>query len=393
MMRRLGAAALVAAACLAPTALRAQDGFGGASRFEIGVYGGGTWTSPWLENDNDVRLGIGFNPSVAGVANLWLTPRLGAHLHFAYLPSNPPRPDREIPVEMPGGRLHNLAYDLALAFRPFAGGDPDGALESFYVFAGGGAFTVHVTGDTEGVPCIPVYDEFGACLAYDWRDATVAQGTAGAGVALLPVTRRVAMFAEGGLHVYRSPFRFGPEWTGREPCEEPGCGLSGPTTIGYRLGVGVAVRVGAFAPPRPRRPSFPGPAPRPGSGAIVEVPITVCVAVDGMPQYVDARIRQPSGDTVIVAAQQIRRPLRAAYPVAAPSAAGRDWFGRAEPVFLDGQPYIRSGATRPFVAGEFERFREYEGVPLYAAAGAALPPDVLYVPVEDGCTVQPYRRP
>jgi hypothetical protein len=386
MKRWLGTAAVLAAFCLVPAEVRAQEE-PGASRISFGGLAGASWSSPWATSGEGTRLGIGFNPALGAIGNFWLTPRFGAHLHFSYLPSDPPQPDGDYPLPVPEGRLHNLAYDLSLAYRPFAERDGGGVMQSFYLFLGGGAFTVHVTGDVEGVRCIPGYTLGNACLPYDWRAATVPQLTTGFGIELLPITRRLGMFVEGGLHAYRSPFRFGEEWTGVAPCPNPACQLEGTGAVSLRLGTGIAVTLGTFDAPALPLPPPPPPAP------IVreEREITVCVVAEGTPRRVEARIRLPEGDTVLVTAQEIRRPLRAVHPVPPITATGREWFERDEHVFLDGRRYQRTGGAVDIEPGTIARVGEHQGVPLFVARGAPAPPPTLYVPVRDGCSFQSYQ--
>jgi hypothetical protein len=94
-------------------------------------------------------------------------------------------------------------------------------------------------------------------------------------------------------------------------------------------------------------------------------PITVCAVVNGVPQYVEAFVRPQEGDTVVVTPQGIRRPLRVAYPVP-PTASGRDWFVRDEPIFFDRHEYVRRGVPRVLTSEEINRIGEYQEFPSYA---------------------------
>jgi hypothetical protein len=385
MNRWVVSTALAATACLAGSALWGQQ-TAGPSRADLGFYAGGAWTTPWLETGEGTTFGIGFNPIFGGVGTFWFAPRWGVRLHGAYMPSDLPQPNPAGAVVVPDGRIHNWFYDLGLSFRPFAAPGRGGILSTGYVFLGAGAFTPNVEGG-DAVRCVATYIQGGACLPYDWRDATVGQVTAGAGFRAIPITRNLGLFLEGGVHVYDSPFRIGDVWDGLPACPNEACRGNDRMALTTRLGAGLALLV--RPPPVLTRTVLPPPPPPPP--APPDRPITVCVVVNGVPQYVEAFVRPQEGDTVVVTPQGIRRPLRAAHPVP-PTASGRDWFVRDEPIFLDRQEYVRLGVPRVLTAEEINRIGEYQGVPLYAPRDGTRPPNVFYVPIQDGCIFQPYQR-
>jgi hypothetical protein len=358
----------------------------GQSRADLAVYAGGAWTTPWLAAGGQ-EFGIGFNPIFGGFTHVWFTPHVGARLHLAYMRSGLPEPGEPI-VAIGDERIHNWLYDLALAVRPFARADRGRVLSSFYLFAGGGGFTPNVEGGAAG-ECVPPYHLGDACLPYDWREATVGQGTVGAGLMFLPITRQLGLFAEGGLHVYSSPFRMGEAWTGRPPCTNEAClaeERGGRTT---RLVGGLMLALGPPPPP----PFIAPPPPPPPAAPPEEHSIMICVLVDGFPQYVEVVTRPTVGDTLYVTGQGVRRPLRAAFPAPPPTASGRDWFEREEAVFLNGREYVRFGVPRVVAREEVARIGEYRGVPLFAGATDRADglPTVLFLPVQDGCIFQPYQ--
>jgi hypothetical protein len=384
MRFRIVLAVLLAFTAVTAAPLSAQER---PSRADLGLYAGGAWTSPWLEAGDGTTFGIGFNPIFGGMAQYWVTRRLGVRVHGAYMPSGMPEPNPSGAIDTPAGSLDNFFYDLSLAFRPFAGAERGGPLRTLYMFVGGGGFTPRVRADYDPLlNCVPGYSVGGACLPLDWREATVGQGTAGAGITLLPITRTVGLFAEGGVHVYSSPFRIGENWVGFPSCPNPECRAEDRMAMTVRLGGGLAFALGV------RPPAVPDvPPPPPVVERRPEEPIMICVVVDGIPQYVNAIVRPEERDTVVVTTAGIRRPLRAAYPAPPPTASGRDWFVRDEPIFFAGREYVRFGVPREVEAGQIRRLGEYQGVPLFVPPDAGEPPASLLVPVQDGCIFQPYQ--
>jgi hypothetical protein len=361
-----------AAALACASGLEAQMP-GASERFDLRAYAGIAWTSPWLETNDGTTFGIGTNPIFGGVANWWLRPRIGVRAHLGYMPSDVPQPnpidafassDPNEPTILPQGRMHNWFYDLGVAVRPFARTDGTGGrLSSGYVFIGAGAFTANPEGGNPD-DCVPPYNNGGACLSYSARNSTVGQGTAGLGFTLIPITRSLGLFTEAAVHVYSSPFHIGQNWTGLPPCPTPACQANDRMAMTTRL-VGGAVL--ALGPPRrpPPPPLLPPPPPAPPRE---DRPIIICVAVDGIPRYVEARIQPETNDTVVVTPQGVRRPLRAAYPIPAPTAAGADWFLREDNLFFAGRTYLRFGVPREEDAEQLRRVGEYQGVPLFRRA-------------------------
>lgn len=354
-------------------------------RADLRVLAGLSWSSPWLDAGG-TTVGIGWNPGIGASGTYWWTPRLGTRLHLVYARSGMPEPAAPGTMPVEDRRLHTWYYDLSVAARPFAGrAGRSAVLPAFYVFLGAGAFTAN----PEGVPqenCAWPYDEFEACLANDWRAGTVGQATTGGGLTFLPLAPGVGLFAEAAVHFHSSPFHLGPEWTGFAVCAE--CRGGDRWVVTPRLVGGLAFTLGsvpgAAAAPRP----LPPPAP---AAPLEERRVSVCVVVDGIPRRVDALFRPAAGDTVVVGEHGVRRPLRSAYPTAPLSASGREWFVRNESVFVDGREHARSGPPREVPPEALVRRGEYRGVPVYVPApGAAASEPVIYLPVNDGCSFQPY---
>jgi hypothetical protein len=370
---------------------------GAASRADLRLYAAGVWSSPWLETQAGTTFGTGLNPGFGGSGSYWFTPRLGARLQLGFIPSDLPQPSTAEPFGPGGpppttfaGPVDNWLYDLSLAFRPFARpGQARSAVSSLYLFLGGGGFTADppYPGD-----CVAAYTFGNACLATRWRDSTVPQLTAGAGATLLPVTRSLGLFTEVAGNVFSSPFQTGDF----HACDRPECMTQGRTVAAVRLAGGVVL---AFGQPRPApaRTAPPPPAAAPAAPvgppappAAEGEPIRVCAVVAGIPRYLEAFVQAP-GDTIVITEQGIRRPLRSAHPMPAPTASGQDWFTRGESVFFAAQEYVPTGAPRHLEPLQLQRIGHYQAVPLFALREAVVPPAAVFVPVRDGCTFQAYQ--
>lgn len=374
------------------SAAHAQEPLG-PSRFDLGVYGGGSWTTDWLDI-HGAGFGFGVETVFGGFATYWTQPRFGLRLHGAYIPAELPRSEtaQSLEVLIADGRpLNAWLYDLDLMLRPLAESEnTDEWLRSAYLFVGGGGLTTNPAGEGDEISeCVFPYYTADACLPHD--ASTVAQGTLGAGVGFIPLTDRVGAFGELGLHVYDSPFRVGGAqgFVPNPDCPDECVGDDGPV-LTTRLVGGLALGRGrpvpeAFLLPLPPPPAVSLPVAR------AERPLRLCVLVDGFPHYVDAFYLPESGDTVVVDAGS-RRPFSAVYPVAAEGASEREWFVNDEPIYLMGRPYRKVGLPLVASTADFAPAGEYEGVPVFASAdGGESPPARVYVPAGDGCQLQPYQ--
>lgn len=389
----LAAALLLAGSGLFVSVAHAQ----GSSRLDLGAYGGVSWTSSWLEvKENDFV--VGTHPVFGAIANGWLQPRLGLRLHGGYIPAELPEPS-ETPISgVPDGRLLNIwLYDLSLAYRPLAGSPS--RFSTAYFFAGGGGLTADVAGDSStanfpGVDteCVFPYILSDACLSQEPGYATVGQGTIGAGMTLLPLTRRVGLFGEVALHVYDSPFHERPNpLRGVDECNAECVGDNGlaftPRLVaGLLLGLGrprpVPAPVGAVPLPPPPPPVLPPLPP--------EQPVRLCVLVDDLPHYVDGRVIPETGDTVVVLNGE-RRPLAEVRAPAPTFAEGRPFFIANEAIPFGGRRYVPFGLPRPVAPGELRRVGDYEGIGVFVEADAVGLPSVLYLPARPDCEYQPYQ--
>src|SRR5687768_4664497 len=109
--------------------------------FDLGVYGGGQWTSNWFSIGDE---GFGVGPGFIGgaQATFWTTPNFGVRLHGAYFPTGMPQDSDENAGDAVEN-VNNWLGDLDLVFRPWT--SSTGALmSSAYLFLGGGALVTNV---------------------------------------------------------------------------------------------------------------------------------------------------------------------------------------------------------------------------------------------------------
>jgi hypothetical protein len=109
--------------------------------------------------------------------------------------------------------------------------------------------------------------------------------------------------------------------------------------------------------------------------------IRVCVVDNGQLREVTARYNTRTGDTTYTGTP----PGTTGY------AAGATWYINNEPITVNGRRYVRYGLPRVLGVNEVTRTAEYQGVSVFAEAGAMGTPEVLYVPVRAGCEFQPYQ--
>jgi len=388
------------------TAAQAQDEMmmgRQVSRFDLGVYAGGSLTSAWYEsrtvtlnatpnpteNNDETSYAPGFGGAFGAVANFWFTPVLGIRAHGAYLPMQPPHADGAFENAGEASRyvLNSYMYDLNLTARPFVmSGSP--LLSGMYAFLGGGGLTVDVAG-TDRTACEPGAQRLGACLPLRPKYATVGQGNGGIGFDLIPLGP-VSLFTEAGVHVYDSPVHVGGDWlppvtakTGqRVNIADDRVAVTG------RLVLGLKAMFGNLLPPPPPvvippPPPMVQPAP-PAPPAVNPMrDIQVCVVENGMLRNMTVQYNTQSGDTTMNG--QRFAPSMTGY------AAGASWFINNESVMVMGRRYVKYGLPRVLGVNEVARVGEYQGVSVFAETGATGTPEVLYVPVRAGCEFQPYQ--
>lgn len=415
------AAAVAAALVGAALPAQAQERI---PAFELGVYGGGAWSSSWLgindefsgltsalSDDDDDGFGIGLTPVMGATASWYFTPALGLRLHGAYMPSDFPTRDENAGVAAFGSLgpavasvnalgeddsrfpVNNWLADLNLVFRPYATSRSDW-LGSTYFFVGGGLMATDVAGDGDlagNRDCVDQYEPLGACLSYDADRGTVGQGTAGFGLNFFPLGSRLGLFGELAVHGYDAPFRTPAEDDARftSSLTEDRFAWTPRAVVGLKLSLGDLRPAVVVAPPVVTPAPTPAPAPAP---APEERTVTVCVVENGALANVTATYLPASEDT-LVSVNGVRRPFAEAYPATAPHyAAGATWFINSGDVRLEDREYVRFGVPR-LITGttQLQRVGEFEGVPMFAETGASAPYSVLYVPTRPGCEFQPFQ--
>jgi hypothetical protein len=115
--------------------------------------------------------------------------------------------------------------------------------------------------------------------------------------------------------------------------------------------------------------------------------IRVCVIESTELREIEAQYNTMTGDTTVAG-----RPFGEVHPVGSSYAAATSWFVNNEPIEIDGFRFVKYGLPRILGMLEVTRFTEYQGVGIYAEAGARGTPEVVYVPVRTGCEFQPYQR-
>jgi hypothetical protein len=417
------AALLVAALVGGAGTAAAQDGTSmsgrRAGRFDLGVYAGGSITSRWFDSHTvtlnttqnptegeDEGYSPGYAPAFGAFATFWLSPAFGVRAHGAYVPMRPPRLGdgffdafHDNASERRDYTLNTWSYDLDLVLRPFIMNQGAGRmLSSAYFFAGGGGYTVDLAG-TDQPLCHPALLALGACLSYEPEQATVGQGTAGAGMDLFRVGRSLAVFGELGAHAYDSPVHTGDDFVG--PVTAPTGAVvrvaDDRVAVTPRLVIGLKAIFGDILP-APTRPPPPPMAPPPPPPPMVMPPpppshvdehtLAVCVlGASGEPENVPVRYNTATGDTMAVDG----RPIREAYPTDSRYAAGATWFINNDPVTFNGRRYVKYGLPRVLGATEVTRAGDVQGVGVFAEAGAGATAEVIYLPVRPGCEFQPYQ--
>ncbi|CAA9332115.1 MAG: hypothetical protein AVDCRST_MAG89-2177, partial [uncultured Gemmatimonadetes bacterium] len=122
-MKRLTTSALTAAVLAVGVGeAQAQDDMmmgRRASAFEIGIYGGGAYTTSWFATpgtaqggDEDIDWAPGLSPIFGATAAFFFTPSLGLRLHGAYMPQE--LPQEEGVFERDGYLVNGYLYDLDL---------------------------------------------------------------------------------------------------------------------------------------------------------------------------------------------------------------------------------------------------------------------------------------
>jgi hypothetical protein len=371
--------ALAAALAAAPAEAQEPPVFTGT------LYGGWSWTTPWMEWAGE-DFSIGENPMFGATGTFWFAPRWGIRGHVGHLRSGAPEPDVELEDFPHDVRLRTWLYDLSVAFRPFATRPAPSLVRSSYLFLGGGAVTVLT--DDGGEDCLPPFDRVGACLPTHWRDATVGQLTAGVGTAWTPRGWPFGFAFEIGRHWYGSPFESGFEFAephipeGVEFCptflEE--CLARDRSAATTRAFAGLFIPVGR----RPREVLPPGvPPPPPAVPPPPPERLVICIVEEGLPRWVDAW-RDPDTGRLMTRIEGEVRPV----PEGPAYAAETQWYRDAEPIAFGDRRWIRFGLARELDPDELRRVGEYREVPVFIREETV---EVIYLPVGQRCEFQPYQ--
>jgi hypothetical protein len=386
-MRKLATSALAAAVLAAGAGVeaQAQDDMMGrrASAFDLGIYGGGAWSTDWFEiGDN------GFAPELSPIfgatAAFFFTPTIGLRLHGAYMPQHMPENEDVRGADFDFGYVVNSwLYDLDLVFRPWvAREDASNWMASTYFFLGGGGYTANIAGESRYPGCLNLdgWLANGVCVTDRPSLSTTGQGVVGFGVDMFPIGSALALFIEGAVHGYDSPAHVNENAQNAED----------KITFTPRLVLGLKAMFGNLIPPPPPPPAvIPPPpppviAPPPPPPPVVQPTrdIRVCVVENGMLREITAVYNTQTGDTTV---NGQRIPATTGY------AAGATWYINNEPITVNGRRYVRYGLPRVLGVNEVTRTAEYQGVSVFAEAGAQGTPEVLYIPVRPGCEFQPYQ--
>src|SRR5690606_30004218 len=149
------------------------------SRFDLGLYGGWSWTSAWFES-GDESFGIGSEPVVGAQATFWATPAFGVRLNGTYIPSSLPHAESSVAALSENRPVNNYFVDLEGVFRPMWSGDGS-IMSSLYLWLGGGVMFANVA-DTgpeppeDTITCVEAFFPNNTCLSYQPSYATVGQG-------------------------------------------------------------------------------------------------------------------------------------------------------------------------------------------------------------------------
>jgi opacity protein-like surface antigen len=349
-------------------------------RFDIGVFGGGSWYSAMLGDDHlaDDTDGVRYKAGwVTGLqATLWATPRIGIRANGAY---------SERPID--GGlesqqvvednllediNLWSLSGDLLL--RPLA--EPYSAFGTEsrpYIALGIGAKRVNPAGDLDiaagGEDLTGVYFEpepgNGFFVIEEWK----LMGLAALGTDFR-LSNNVGLRLEFGDRFWDSALR-DADVIAQDPEEDVGKvvhELYGQ--LGLHLLLGLAQPEVVAVAPAPPPPPAPEPEPEPEP---VEESITVCVIDPDAPggiRTVNAVYMPDTGDTMVVVNGQ-----RQAFSTTLPDvmlANEADWFVRGEPLAVTLAPdltveYTTWQSARMIEASELTYLGTVRGVPVYAS--------------------------
>ena len=388
-MKRLTTSALTAAVlAVGAGEAQAQDMMGRrASAFELGIYAGGAYTTSWFTTpgtaaagDEDIDWAPGASPIFGATAAFFFTPSFGLRLHGAYMPQDLPQEEGVFTIES-DYVVNSYLYDLDLVFRPWIASGA-GWMADTYFFLGGGGYTANIAGKRPFPGCVPVaiWTANGICQSVNPTLSTTGQGVIGVGSTFMPLGG-LGLFGELAVHGYDSP--------SHDYAEDARRGED-RFTFTPRLVLGLKAAFGNLLPPPPEPIAPPPPIidtpPPPPPVVNYNRDIQVCVVEGGTLRNVTATYNTQPADTTY----QGRR-FNEAFPATTGYAGGATWYINTEPIMVGGRRYVKYGLPRVLGVNEVTRTGEFQGVNVFAEAGATGTPEVVYVPVRTGCEFQPYQ--
>ena len=333
-----------------------------APLFDIGIFGGGAWTSNWFTiGDNGYK--PGFSPVFGAEATYWLSPTFGIRLDGKYLPEKLPQNSNTFTSDR--WLSNDWFYDLDLLWRPMFWSSNGGFLSSMYVFLGGGALTSDPVGKSQCVG-LAIYVGNGVCVPDSPKIGTVGQGVAGLGFDVFPITSAIGIFLEGGVHGYDSPAHVADNAQNAEDK----FAFTPYAVLGLKVGFGNIIPP---PPPPPPPPEVTPVAPPPPAT------VNVCVVQNGALTTVTGTFDPTTNDTT-------------GLPAAEANAQSATWFINNEPITFNGHRYVKYGLPRVLNVGDVNNIGTYQGVAVFAEPSAnATSAEVIYVPVGSRCEFQPYQ--
>lgn len=354
-----------------------------AYRFDVGVFGGGSWFSNTLEDehlnleDNKARYKAGW---VSGFqAGVWFTPRIGLRADLAYTERPFVLTEEEVFTEAGDDVLRDdinlwgLSGDLLIRFR-----EPNtqwvGREFLPYVALGLGAQITNPAEDTQ------VEDEDGALFgtndaAFLIAHKTTLMGLVGVG-ADLRLSPNFAVRMEVNDRIW-DPAIFPLNFSGETFTRAEGDEDVGKVTHWVSGQVGLHLLGGLQAPPQvvvtpppPAPPAAPQPPPPPRVDAI-----QVCVVDPSAPgglRMVSAMYRHETRDTVVMAAGDTVA-FSTEVPEGVTLAPSATWYVQGQPlVFEFGTAprrveFLTVGTARVVPASDLAFLGYMEGVPVYAS--------------------------
>jgi hypothetical protein len=119
--------------------------------------------------------------------------------------------------------------------------------------------------------------------------------------------------------------------------------------------------------------------------------IKECAIEKGVLKTVEADYNPATGDRSIVV-NGVRKNFYDVYPKKGPDyAEGQPWFYNSDTVKFTNGLYIKYGLPRVLGVNEIAKAGIYKGVGVYFEAGLTGTPEVIYIPVRQGCEFQPYQ--